>query len=96
MKKIDNNLFLQLLALANMLFGGHKFCVVQKPDWNGGHYFALESLDYENKDFEYTAWCGSSLEFATQNPSFEAHREPFHEEPVDYPVTALELLQGAL
>ena len=38
---------LQLLAMCNMLQNGRGFAVIQKPYYAGGHYHAIEALDYE-------------------------------------------------
>lgn len=83
----------QILALANMINGGKKFMVVQVPDWNGGHFYMAEPIDYELKNFEYVEWEGTPAEAATMLPSFEAHVEPLHEDSYDYTMTMLDVLK---
>ena len=84
------------MALANMVANGRAFCVVQKPDWNGGHYCTVEPWDYDTKDFEYFRWYGTPLEYAEQKPTFDWHVEPFHGEPMDGEVDALTFLKAQL
>ena len=86
----------QILVLANMINEGKKFMVVQVPDWNGGHFFKAESIDYELQDFEYVEWEGTPVEAATALPSFEAHVEPLHEESYDYVMTMYDVLKYTL
>lgn len=83
----------QVLALANMVNEGKKFMVVQVPDWNGGHFFKAESIDYELQDFEYIQWEGTPAEAATTVLSFEAHVEPLHEDPYDYEMSMIDVLK---
>ena len=79
---------MKLFALCNMLYNGRAFCVVRKPDWNGGWYHDIEHSRYRCKQYEYIEWSGTPIEFARQRPSFTTHLEPFHEKPVDYTYTA--------
>ena len=83
----------KLFAMCNMLFKGKGFCVVQKPDWNGGHYHDIEPYDYERRDFEYISWYGTPMEYVQQKPSFTTHIEPFHEKPKDFEYTAFEMIE---
>lgn len=87
---------IEILAKANMLRNGKSFMVVQTPDWNGGHFFKIREYEYELGDFEYIAWLGTPLAFATEQPVFVGHREPQYEEPYDYEVTAIELISAAV
>ena len=78
--------------MANMVNNGRAFMVVQKPDWNGGHYFDVELPDYQLGDFEYELWYGTPKQFAEQLPSFTVHVEPFHEEPYEEEYTSYQTL----
>ena len=90
-------------AKLNMIFGGRNVMVVQVPDYNGGHYFALAANDYILKDFEYIADSADGATLYTTNDiiknidkSLIAHREPFHEEPEDYEVKVKDLIDMAI
>jgi hypothetical protein len=83
----------KLFAMCNMLFKGRGFCVVQKPDYRGGHYNEIEPYDYETKDFEYYSWYGTPMEYVQQKPSFTTHIEPLHEQPRDYEYSAVEMIE---
>lgn len=92
----NNKMEKQVLVLANMVNEGKKFMVVQVPDWNGGHFFMAEPIDYELKDFEYIEWEGTPAEAATMLPSFEAHAEPLYEDAVDYTMSMFDVLKYTL
>ena len=83
----------RLFAMCNMMFNGRGFCVVQKPDYNGGHYHEIEPYNYETKNFEYISWCGTPKEYAEQQPTFTIHVEPFHGKPYDGEYTATEMVE---
>jgi len=92
----NNTMDMQVYALANMVYNGKGFCVVQKHDGNGGYFHEIEPLNYETRDFEYIEWSGTPMQFAKDCPSFTTHIEPFHSKPMDFPYTALEMLQWVL
>lgn len=83
---------LRTLALANVLFGGRPFCVIECPDYDGGHYLDVAKYGYETKDFEYVVFEGTPTEYAQQSPVFDEHEEPAYSDPVDTEVTAYELV----
>ena len=95
---------LEVLALANIFLdrmdpashGKGKFCIVQKPDYEGGHYIQVERSSYEFKDFEYPLWEGTPWQYAQELPSFENHYEPLHEEPSDEELNALQALKRSM
>lgn len=84
---------LQLLAMCNMLQNGRGFAVVQKPDYNGGHYHSIEPLGYECKNFEYVAWEGTPAKYVKERPTFTTHVEPFHSPVYELEYSAEELVQ---
>lgn len=88
----------QTLALANMVANGKPFCIVQCPDWNGGHYCTVKPHDYKCGNFEYIRWSGTPLEFAMSEPYmiFDDHHEPLHEESWDDNYSGATLLRGWL
>ena len=86
-----------LLVLANMISNGEKFCVIQSPDYRGGHSVEVTVYEYENKDFEYTLFCGTPKEFAKAyaevDTGFWEHREPCYQPAVDEFIDAEYLLR---
>ena len=90
---IVKNVNVRVYALANMLYKGKGFSVVQKHDGRGGWFHEIEPLNYKCLDFEYVSWSGTPLQFAREEPSFTTHLEPFHGEPLTFEYTAAEMLE---
>ena len=91
-----SNVNVRLYALANMLFKGRGFCIVQKHDGRGGWYHEIEPLGYKCYDFEYVEWEGTPMRFAKEEPTFTTHVEPFHGEPLTFSYTATEMVEMEL
>lgn len=87
------NVNVRVYALANMLYKGKGFSVVQKHDGRGGWFHEIEPLNYKCLDFEYVSWSGTPMQFAKEEPSFTTHLEPFHGKPLTFEYTAAEILE---
>ena len=81
---------------------GFKSCaIIRTPDYSGGYRDCLQFSRNDDEDWWedleplcYVEWNGTIADLYKEWPTMTMHREPFHEEPIDYEIDLFDEIES--